>query len=90
MGGCMNNNFIDLINIFSFVIGMQNLNENEVQSAKTIELLQENNIEKANDRQAHILLKALSAEFEQQNKAIAEIQQTLKEIVKRMDNNDTI
>lgn len=84
----MNNDFINLINIFSFVLGLQNLGENEAQSAKTIELLRENDVDKANDKQAHILLEALSAEFERQNEAIAEIQQTLQKILERVDNND--
>lgn len=86
----MNNysNFIDLLNIFSLVIGLQNLEENEMQSEKTIELLKENDVDKANDKQAHILLEALSAEFERQNKTLAEIQQTLQKILEKADNND--
>lgn len=86
----MNNylSFIDLINIFSFIIGLQNLEENETQSAKTIELLQENDVDKANDKQAHILLEALSTEFEQQNKTLAEIHQILQKVLEKVSNND--
>lgn len=86
----MNNylSFIDLINIFSFIIGLQNLEENETQSAKTIELLQENDVDKANDKQAHILLETLSTEFEQQNKTLAEIHQILQKVLEKVSNND--
>lgn len=83
-----NSNFIDLINIFSFVIGLQNLEENEAQSAKTIELLHENDVNKANDKQAHALLSALSTKFDEQNKILAEIQQTLQNILEKVDKND--
>ncbi len=83
-----NSNFIDLINIFSFVIGLQNLEENEMQSAKTLELLKENDVDKANNKQAHILLSALSAKFDEQNKMLEEIQQTLQNILERVNNND--
>lgn len=79
--------FIDWVNILDFIIGLKNYEENEIQSAKTIELLQQNDVDKANNRQADILLKALSAQFEQQNKMLKEMQKTLHKILERLDSN---
>lgn len=79
--------FIDWVNILDFIIGLKNYEENEIQSAKTIELLQQNDVDKANNRQADILLKALSAQFEQQNEMLQNMQNTLHKILERLDNN---
>lgn len=62
---------MDLISIASYVIGLQNLQENREQSAQ-------NDIQSANDKQAKYLLEELKAMFETQNKM-------LKEIVSRLD-----
>lgn len=79
--------FIDWIDILSLIIGLKNYEENEIQSAKTIELLQQNDVDRANDRQADLLLSALSAQFEQQNEMLKEMQNTLNKILERLDNN---
>ena len=55
-----NNNFYDLINIISLVIGMQNIRENREQSSH-------NDIQAANDKQADYLIKDLSSRFAYQN-----------------------
>ena len=44
-----NNELINLINILSFVVGLQNMQENRIQSAQ-------NDVQAANDRQAEYLL----------------------------------
>lgn len=79
--------FLDWINIFSFIIGVKNYEENEKQSAQTIELIQQNDVDRANDRQADLLIKALSVQFEQQNEMLRKIQQTLDKIIERLDDN---
>lgn len=80
--------FIDWINILDFIIGLKNYEENEIQSAKTIELLQQNDVDKANNRQADILLRALSAQFEQQNTMLQDMHDTLNIILKKVSSND--
>jgi len=79
--------FLDWINIFSFIIGMKNYEENEIQSAQTIELIRQNDVDRANNKQADLLLSALSSQFEKQNDMLQEIQQTLHKILERLNNN---
>lgn len=69
----MNNNdkFLDLINVVSLIIGIQNLQENKEQSAH-------NDIHVENDRQAKYLLAELTKQFEEQNIL-------LKQILERLD-----
>lgn len=80
--------FLDWINILSFIVGVKNYEENEKQSAQTIELIRQNDVDRANDRQADLLIKALSVQFEQQNQMLKEIQGSLNKIIERLDNND--
>lgn len=80
--------FIDWINVLDFIIGLKNYEENEIQSAKTIELLQQNDVDRANKRQADLLLRALSAQFEQQNKMLQDMQSTLNKILEKVSNDD--
>lgn len=64
-----NNNqlgFIDILSILSFFISIQNLKENEEQSAH-------NDVQKANDKQARYLLNEIKRLFEEQNKMLVEI-----------------
>ena len=61
-----NDRFLDLVNIISLVIGMQNLQENREQSAH-------NNIHIENDIQAKYLLAELNSKFEEQNKLLYKI-----------------
>lgn len=80
--------FIDWINVLDFIIGLKNYEENEIQSAKTIELLQQNDVDRANKRQADLLLRALSAQFEQQNKMLQDMQDILNKIFEKVGNDD--
>lgn len=80
--------FIDWINILDFIIGIKNYEENEIQSAKIIELLQQNDVDRANKQQTDLLLGALSAQFEQQNKMLQDVQITLNKILEKVSNDD--
>ncbi len=79
--------FIDWINILDFIIGLKNYEENEKQSSQTIELIRQNNVDRANNKQADLLLSVLSAQFEKQNEMLKEIQNSLNTILERLDNN---
>ena len=61
-----NDRFLDLVNIISLVIGMQNLQENREQSAH-------NDVHAENDMQAKYLLSELNSKFEEQNKLLYKI-----------------
>lgn len=65
--------FLDLLNILSFVIALENLEENVTQSDKQ-ELLQE-----FNDK-ASLLLTEIHQHLEKQDAKLSAIEQTLKEI----------
>ena len=69
-----NDRFLDLVNIISLVIGMQNLQENREQSAH-------NDVHAENEAQAKYLLTELIAKFEEQNVMLREILRILKEEV---------
>ena len=58
-----NNELINLINILSFVVGLQNMRENQLQSAH-------NDVQAANDKQAHYLLQEINRRFDEQNKML--------------------
>lgn len=60
-----NNELINLINILSFVVGLQNMQENRIQSAQ-------NDVQAANDRQAEYLLNEINRRFDEQNKILEE------------------
>ena len=55
-----NNELINLINILSLVVGLQNMRENELQSAH-------NDVQASNDKQAHYLLQEINRRFDEQN-----------------------
>lgn len=63
--------FFDLINIISVLIGLQNLQENREQSAH-------NDVQSANVSQAKFLLNELTKQFEKQNEMLKEILIILK------------
>lgn len=73
--------FIDLISIFSLVLGYENLLENRQQSAQ-------NDVGAANDAQTQFLLKNVYARFEEQDKALAKIQQKLDMIIDSMNKKE--
>ena len=60
-----NNELINLINILSFVVGLQNMQENRLQSAQ-------NDVQAANDRQAEYLLNEINRRFDEQNGILEE------------------
>ena len=57
------NELINLINILSFVVGLENMRENRIQSAQ-------NEVQSANDRQAEYLLKEINRRFDEQNRML--------------------
>lgn len=66
-------NFMNLVNALSLIIGMQNLQENREQSAH-------NDIHSENELQAQYLLTEIVALFEEQNTMLIEILKLLKGI----------
>ena len=60
-----NNELINLINILSFVVGLENMRENRLQSAQ-------NDVQSANDSQAKYLLNEINRRFDEQNKILEE------------------
>lgn len=51
---------LDILNVFSFLIAIENLQENRDQSAH-------NDVQSANDQQAKYILDEISRRFEEQN-----------------------
>lgn len=72
-----NNELINLINILSFMIGIENLNENRQQSAH-------NDVQLANDKQAEYLLQEINRRFDEQNKILADQNRMLKRLIELM------
>ena len=60
-----NNELVNLINVLSFVVGLQNMQENRLQSAQ-------NDVQAANERQAKYLLNEINRRFDEQNKILEE------------------
>lgn len=60
-----NNELINLINILSFVVGLQNMQENRLQSAQ-------NDVQAANSAQAEYLLNEINRRFDEHNKILEE------------------
>lgn len=69
-----NDNFGDLLNLISILLGYENLMENRQQSA-------ENNISKSNQEQARQILDDLHAQFNEQNAMLEYQNQLLEEIL---------
>lgn len=67
-----NNELINLINILSFMVGLENMQENRLQSAQ-------NDVQAANDKQAHYLLQEINRRFDEQNKILARLLELLEE-----------
>ena len=63
--------FLDIISIMSFLIGYSNLIENRQQSA-------DNDVSKANEKQANYMLKILLERFDEQDKILKEILKELR------------
>lgn len=62
----INPNYSDLLNALSLILAVENLKQNEAQS-------QYNDVHKANDEQAELLLKEINERFAEQNENIAKI-----------------
>lgn len=67
----------NIVGLMSFLLGLQNLKENEYQSAHTEQLIQQIDIEAANQKQTVKLLQALSEQFEEQNEMLTQILEEL-------------
>lgn len=74
-----NNPYSELLNIVSVMLAIQNLKENREQSAH-------NDIQAANDEQAHRILEVIEVRFKEQNKEIEKIKSMLYDIVTSLDN----
>ena len=61
-----NQNYSDLLNVLSLILALENLSENRQQS-------QYNDVHKANDEQAELLLEKINKRFAEQNENIAKI-----------------
>lgn len=57
---------LDILSVMSFLLGVQNLQENRQQSAH-------NDVSAANDKQAKFILEELGRKFEEQNAMLREI-----------------
>ena len=73
-----NQNYSDLLNALSLILAVENLKQNEAQS-------QYNDVHKANDEQAELLLKEINEKFEEQNIILREHTALLNEIYKKVD-----
>ena len=62
---------LDILNVLSFMLGIENLQENRTQSAH-------NDVQAANQKQAEYLLDEINNRFEEQNKILAEILEKIK------------
>lgn len=65
-------NYSDLLNALSLILAVENLKQNEAQS-------QYNDVHKANDEQAELLLKEINKRFAEQDETINEILKICKE-----------
>ena len=70
-------NYSDLLNALSLILAVENLKQNEAQS-------QYNDVHKANDEQAKLLLKEINERFEKQNIILREHTALLTEIYKKV------
>ena len=61
-----NNELINLINLLSFMVGLENLNENRQQTAH-------NDVQAANASQAEYLLNEINQRFDDQNKILEKL-----------------
>lgn len=66
----------DWLNILSILLALQNLQENREQT-------KQNDVQAANDKQAKILLDEIGAQFSEQNKILARIENKLDRALKK-------
>ena len=72
-----NQNYSDLLNALSLILAVENLKQNEAQS-------QYNDVHKANDEQAELLLKEINDKFAEQNEILDIHTKLLKEILDKL------
>ena len=65
-------NYSDMLNALSLILAVENLKQNEAQS-------QYNDVHKANDEQAELLLEKINKRFAEQDETINEILKICKE-----------
>lgn len=63
--------FFDLLGVLSFVVGLQNLEENREQS-------KHNDVQAANSAQAKYILEEINRRFDEQNKTLARLVELLE------------
>lgn len=73
-----NNPYSELLNIVSVMLAIQNLKENREQS-------EHNDVQAANDKQAKDILKAIYAQFKEQNIELAKHKSLLYDFLERLD-----
>ena len=76
-----NEDFINSINILSFMIGLKNLEENREQS-------KHNDVQAANNQQAEFLLSDIHKQFEEQNRILEQQNNLLYELLYLMKNRE--
>lgn len=75
-------NFLDALNVASFLLGLENLYENRQQSAQ-------NDVGAANDKQASYLLSEIGKRLDRQDEALKTILEKLERLERRV-NGDTV
>lgn len=65
--------WLDVLTVASFMLGYENLMENRSQSAQSDQLIRQNNVQDANDKQAQYLLTELGRKFDEQNAMLKRI-----------------
>jgi DNA anti-recombination protein RmuC len=73
-----NPNYSDLLNALSLILAIENLKQNEAQS-------QYNDVHRANDEQAELLLEKINKRFAEQNENIDRILGILQEHTEKLD-----
>ena len=72
-----NEEFFDMLNILSLVLGYENLQENRQQS-------KHNDVQAANSAQAEYLLNEINKRFDEQNKILEEQNIILNKLLERL------
>lgn len=72
-----NEDFFDVLNILSLVLGYENLQENRQQS-------RHNDVQVANNAQAEYLLNEINKRFDEQNKILEEQNIILNKLLERL------
>ena len=78
MSGQNGYGFFDILNLASLMIGLQNLSENREQSAQ-------NDVQRANDKQANYLLNEIAQLFAELKHRLSEQDKILNKIEKTLD-----